>query len=407
MALWSRNQPLPTQSADWCCEGCGSPQRATARVCATCGLDPEGSDPDVGQALRQGRYQLNNRIDGGLLSVVYQALDTQTEQVVALKRVLPQIVEQLGGRHSLQHLLKQWRQFSHPGAPKVTDIFEAQDESICWVSPWLKGEALVAKLRQHRSGLPYEESLHIIEQLCEILQAYHELGLVHAQLRLEQLFLVTSHNNTPRVVLSDMGWGSSIGAHFARRRGLSRDEGTLRALRYIAPEQLLEEHHGVDVRADVYTVGAIFFHLLTGRLPYQKQQREALYKQHLYAPPPRLNMACPNRRFDPSLEELIRHAMAKRPQDRPSSIKAWHQALQRIPHEQAVQMRKTTTQNRTTPTTQSIALSSLPSAPSQPPAEAPPEDPFSSLYLGLKRPSRLWILWVALALLFGLAYWLF
>lgn len=319
----------------WCCEYCHSHSSLDDTICSQCKLDRSGCDPLIGQLIHT--YTIQRRVEGGLLNIVYQALDERSDKMYALKRIPAQRQLLQEKKRPLQDLIRKWKFFKHPSAPRVTDVFETQEGDLFWVSPWLQGTPLQSILEQRRFGLSFEATLHIMEALCSLLQAYHASGLLHAQLRIEQLF-VREYQGRYQLQLSDLGWGSLIGKHFQRTQ--SEDEGTLRALRYLSPEQLVLDAQKLNERTDIYSAAAICFHILTGRVPYPSRKREELYKSHLYAAPPRLNMVHPNRHFSSELESVIRNAMAKQPQDRYPSIHSFWQALQSIDPELAIQERR-------------------------------------------------------------------
>jgi serine/threonine-protein kinase len=381
----------------WQCDGCQSIQPIQTHLCPACGLSTHGEDPLVGQ--RIGVYLIQRRIAGGLLNIVYQGTQLSTQQTVALKRIPSHTVTTLGGKHTLRGLLRTWNYFPHPSAPKIIEIFQPTDphfdpEEVWWASPWIQGQPIPQLLQQHRDGLPVALARTILLQLCDLLKAYHERGLLHAQLRPEQLFL-SQHNGQPHLYISDLGWGQHIGEHF--KRGQNQDEGTLRALRYLAPEQLVPETTTIDARADIYACGAIAFQLLTGHPPYRGINREELYQQHLYAPPPRLYTACPHRSYPPALEDLLRQSMAKQPHERPPTIDAFAQQLQTVLDPEIIHSRKTKPLPAFSSTQRNLMLASLPTTPELP---ASPDEP-TSWYLGQKayRPLKLLFLLILLGII--------
>jgi len=190
------------------------------------------------------------------------------------------------------------------------------------VMEYLEGDTLAARLR--RGLLPLRVALDVLLQLCDALQAAHERGVVHRDLKPDNVFLLRRRGKDHFAKLVDFGIAKLRDAPGgASRTAAGVVVGTPE---YMSPEQC--ENQPVDARADVYALGVMAYQLVAGRLPFQGNSIARLVLAHLQERPP------PPRSFNPaipaSLEAAILRAMEKRPGDRFESASAFAAALSSV-----------------------------------------------------------------------------
>ena len=194
------------------------------------------------------------------------------------------------------------------GHPGVIDVFATGSFDG---RPYLVMEKLVGKSlgsRADEGPIPRTESLEILIELCDILRAAHVAGVIHRDLKLDNVFLCdTPFSGYRRVKLLD--WGV---AHVASEddpfRGLIA--GTLT---YVAPEQIRGD--ALTSAADVYALAVLAHHLLTGRPPFASPNELSLVHMHLRAEPPRARAAWAT--IPRALDDLLARMLAKQPGERP------------------------------------------------------------------------------------------
>ena len=195
---------------------------------------------------------------------------------------------------------------AHPG---VIDVFATGSFDG---RPYLVMEKLVGRTLGNRideGALPRSESIEILLELCDILRAAHDAGVIHRDLKLDNVFLCDSpFAGYRRVKLLD--WGV---AHVAEEddpfRGLIA--GTLT---YVAPEQIRGD--ALTPAADIYALAVLAYHLLAGRPPFASQNELSLVHMHLRAIPPRASAAWSA--IPAALDDLLLRMLAKAPEDRPA-----------------------------------------------------------------------------------------
>ena len=188
---------------------------------------------------------------------------------------------------------------------------------------YLDGETLHAAVRGQRLELP--AAIDVLLQLCDALQCAHERGVVHRDLKPDNVFLVTRGGRHHFVKLVDFGIAKLRDARppAADRTSAGLIVGTPE---YMAPEQC--DDGAIDARTDVYALGVMAYELLAGRLPFQGKTVTQLLLAHLQQAPPPLSRFVKG--IDPELERAIMKALAKAPADRHADMAQFAEALRPV-----------------------------------------------------------------------------
>ena len=257
-----------------------------------------------------GSLSLTHQLGVGRHCQVWDAIETDSGQQVAAKIVVPEMAGNSGQRRLLRHELSVARGLDHPGIIRIDSFSTAGGLPHLimelYPHPNLKKQiaAGVDQLapRLHRISL----------QVAWALDHMHGRGWVHRDVKPDNV-LAAADGETKLIDL----------ALAARQAGLIRrlwgGKGPAQgSLSYIAPEQI--RGRPVDPRSDIYSFGCMLFELLTGIPPYIASTTEELLGKHLSAPPPLVEAH--NDNATASVSRLIRQMLAKRPADRPPSMKA-------------------------------------------------------------------------------------
>lgn len=249
----------------------------------------------TGQVL-DGRYKIYSFLGQGAQGEVYRADDMHLGKFVALK-VLNGSVG--ADRLRLQLEARVAQEVSHPNVCRVHDLGEYGEHTYLSME-YVDGESLGSILRRQVGGLSQQEKLSIAYQLCAGLQAIHNAGVVHRDLKPTNVLI----GGQGRVVISDFGL-ADIGSGAPDPRS-----GTWR---YMAPEQLSGE--GVSARSDLYALGVVLFELFSGQHPFKARFPDELIEEQLRVPvfPPG---------FDREIERVISLCLLPDPEDRPESALA-------------------------------------------------------------------------------------
>jgi hypothetical protein len=230
--------------------------------------------------LLAGRFELRGRIGAGGLAEVFAARDRATGAEVAVKLLHAHLVQDPGTRERFRRELSIARSLEHPGIVRVFDLHAHQDRPFISME-LLHGRTLHQRLLQD-GPLPAEEARRIAQAICSALRAAHREGVIHRDLKPQNVFLTEA--GTVKVL--DFGVARLAGqSRLTAQNALAGTPG------YIAPEVLAGE--AGDARADLYALGAIWFEMLSGRRwsdssapPIEGRDAEAL--QRALEPDPEL-----------------------------------------------------------------------------------------------------------------------
>ncbi len=271
------------------------------------GLQPAGGYALAGSVagrmieFNAGDVFVNHRIEGlagrGGMGVVYRARDLDLDRIVALKVIAPALAEEPDFRARFVAESKAAASIEHPHVIPVYYAGEREGELFI-VMRYVDGPDLRALVRAE-GRLDPERAASIVSQVGGALDAAHAHGLVHRDVKPANVLLASEDH----AYLTDFG----LTKHEASTGGLSRAGGWVGTLGFVAPEQIRGER--VDARTDVYALGCVLVHALTGGAPFVRDSDEATLWAHLNSPPP-------TDLVPPEFAGVVERALSKDPADR-------------------------------------------------------------------------------------------
>lgn len=295
------------------CVHCGQPLKDDAPTCGGCGRPTStpsrrsGTDPTFiavrEQAVLEGKWRLERKIGEGGMGTVYLARDLQLDRLVAVKILSSTLASDPDVVARFDREARVTASLEHPHIVPVFAVGRFEGRPFM-VMKNLEGDALAGVLRQ-RTSLPLSELLAVMRQVASALDFIHARGYVHRDVKTANIFVGPDGHAT----LLDFGiLRPSRGADALTRAGV-----VMGTPQYMSPEQSLGVRE-VDHRADLYALAVVLFECLTGRLPFEADNELALIQMHAHAPPPELSQLAPW--VPPAVGEVVRRALAKRPEDR-------------------------------------------------------------------------------------------
>src|SRR4051794_14255522 len=275
--------------------------RMEAAMLTTC-ADSLGCVTDFGPGDGFAGHRIEGVAGRGGMGVVYRAIQIDLDRPVALKVIAPHLAQEEGFR---ERFVAESRTAAAIDDPHVLPIYYAgeSDGTLYIAMRFVEGEDLRHVIRA--SGpLEPARAARIVEQIGEALDAAHARGLVHRDIKPANVLLGAGDH----AYLTDFGLTKRLGAS----TGLSRSGQWVGTLGYVAPEQIRGER--IDARADVYALGCVLFHALTGQAPYLRETEEATLWAHLHDPPPPASMLTPG--VPDAFDAVIERALAKDPDER-------------------------------------------------------------------------------------------
>lgn len=284
-----------------------------------------------------GQYRLLKKLGEGGMGTVYKALHTRLDKVVALKVLA---ASRLADAHAVSRFEREMRAV---GKLHHMNIVAAHDAGEINGTHYLVMELVegidLGTLVKQRGRLPIGVACELIRQAALGLQHAHEHGLVHRDIKPSNLMLTLpkSRDEAPIVKVLDLGLALLEEGHLENAAELTSTGQVMGTLDYMAPEQGADTH-SVDIRADIYSLGATHYKLLTGKAPFSSGQFRSPIKLLMalatQAPPP-VSSLCPE--ITPELAAIIHRMLAKLPEERYATPRELAEAL--APHSQSSDVR--------------------------------------------------------------------
>lgn len=286
-----------------------------------------------------GRYQYVRPLGEGGMGQVLLGRRIPDGQPVVIKLMRPELAADPLAQRNFEHETTLLARFRHPNAVALHDA-DLLGNPPCLILEYVPGVSLDTLLHRQRRFEPHRAG-HILSQICDVLQAAHDAGILHRDLSAANVMLIEAGSPLERVKVMDFGLArpsAAAGPYIALERltgdGISLGGGTPD---YVCPEQLRGEP--VDHRGDIYSAGVLLYLMLTGRLPFQNAHDTAdILRSHLEQLPPAFAAigVCD---LGKNLEALVRCCLNKYANERPQSAREvaelYAQALGEPPHPQA------------------------------------------------------------------------
>jgi eukaryotic-like serine/threonine-protein kinase len=273
---------------------------------------------EQGQMQQIPGYQIISKLGAGAMAAVFKARQIALDRIVAVK-VLPKRLSE--NKEFVDRFYKEGKaaaKLNHPNIVGAIDVGEANGFHY-FVMEYVEGQNVYDKLER---GERYteKEALKLIIQTCDALAHAHKAGFIHRDVKPKNI-MITKDGNAK---LADMGLAREASDIEAAQAEAGKAYGTPY---YIAPEQIRGELD-VDARADLYSLGATFYHMVTGRVPFDAPTPSAVMHKHLreeLVPPDHLNPE-----LSAGVGEIIEVAMKKKPRDRYQSAEEMLEDLKRV-----------------------------------------------------------------------------
>jgi hypothetical protein len=272
------------------------------------------------EARSRGRYHLLRPIGAGGFGEVWLARDELLERPCAIKMLDRRFgaQEEYIGRFELE--AKATCRLSSPHTVRVYDYGCTRDQRLYYVMEHLNGRDL-SSIVGEAGQLPPQRVVPLMRQAASALTEAHEAGIVHRDIKPENLFVTVDEAGEEQLKVLDFGLAAALGGEGG---GASRKERVIGTPEYMPPERAKGERG--DPRSDVYALGAVMYHLLTGQVLFDGDSSMAILMRHLREPPRRpseLSPAVPE-----FLDAIVLKCLEKDPEKRFADMRALRKALQ-------------------------------------------------------------------------------
>jgi serine/threonine protein kinase len=285
------------------CPSCKAKNDDGAEACFTCGR--------ALTALTQGavianRYEVQKPVGRGGMGMVYRAHDRMLDEIVAIKVLRAELAGTSEAAQRFRTEIKLARKVSHRNVCRIHEYGE--DGMVRYISmEYVEGTDVKQVLRD--GGLTLEDAFEVCIQLADGLQAIHDVGIIHRDMKTPNIMLMRDHAQRPIIRLMDFGIAKF---ETSNTGGLTSTGQIMGTPEYMSPEQCLGER--IDHRSDVYAAGIVTVEIFTGQVPYKGDTAVATLFKHIQDPIPVEGPAAA--RLPAPLIPVVRHALAKNRADR-------------------------------------------------------------------------------------------
>jgi eukaryotic-like serine/threonine-protein kinase len=221
------------------------------------GMYPSAAVFEIGAVLG-GRYEILQLLGEGGMGAVYKAADRELDRFVALKVIRPELASNPAILARFKQELLLAHQVTHRNVIRIYDLGEAEGVKFITME-FVEGKDLRALIRERQKFSP-EEAVDIIQQVCQALDAAHSVGVIHRDLKPQNIM----QDGSGRILVMDFGLARTMEGD-----GMTQTGALVGTMEYMSPEQALAK--GLDQRSDLFTLGLILYELLTGKTPYQAE----------------------------------------------------------------------------------------------------------------------------------------
>jgi serine/threonine protein kinase len=271
-------------------------------------------DPFIGRDILGGQFQVLQKIGSGGMGAVYKALQPAMNRMVGVKILHPKLANR---KDLVSRFRREARAMSHLNHPNTTKVFlygELEDGSLYIVMEFLEGKNLNQTVRSE-GPFPMERALPILIQVCGALDEAHKSGIIHRDMKPENIFICQQQGMRDYPKVLDFGLAKVTEREMRPGSLILTQEGMVFGTpEFMSPEQA--QGKVLTPGSDIYSLAVILYEVLTGKLPFDSKSPMEYIQHHVTAKPIPLSQRVPGKTFPPLLEQVIDRALAKRPEDR-------------------------------------------------------------------------------------------
>jgi serine/threonine-protein kinase len=273
-------------------------------------------DPFVGKVI-DGRYEIQARIGEGGMGVVYKARQTSIDRVVAIKMLNAQMASDPTWVQRFNNEAKACSRLQHPNTIRMFDFGQTNDGRLFMTMEFLDGMSLREAVS--KGPLAPQRVVKILIQCCASLAEAHSIGIIHRDIKPDNVFLLNMAGSPDFVKLLDFSVAKLLeGDRMKTQAGV-----VFGTPQYMSPEQ--GRGLPLDARSDLYALGILAFEMLTGNVPFNDDNPMTVIQMHLHGAIPPLAQTIP-----PSVQQIVRRALEKDPSRRYQSAGEMMQHCQQV-----------------------------------------------------------------------------
>ena len=269
-----------------------------------------------GEIIPGTRYRVVMHVGAGAMGAVYLAEHVDLEKRVALKTLLATSARDPQAIERFRQEARATSKIGNPFICDVTDFGELPDGQVFYVMEYIDGPSLRCVLDVDKS-LGAERVIPILRQVCKALGAAHEKGIIHLDVKPDNIMLTTSGRRGGMVKVVDFGIAGLINAE-KPPEGVPAEDRLVGTPDYLPPERIRGK--GYDHRSDIYSLGAMAYEMLTGSCPFWNEDLMTTISKQVTDKPQPLRQRAPELEIPEAIETVVLQMLEKNPAERPQNM---------------------------------------------------------------------------------------
>jgi serine/threonine-protein kinase len=263
-----------------------------------------------------GRYKVTRPLDEGGMSKIYLARQAGSSRDVVVKVLKPEFQAQFKTREHFRREIHIMANFEHPNAVQYLDAGPNDPSGPVLVMEYLRGVDLGVVLHKQGRFTP-ERAGRLLGQLCDVLQAAHDSGIIHRDIKPGNLMVLNAGLPDEKLKLMDFGLAKMTSTLYIAPDELRNypEPAASGTPEYICPEEV--RGMSLDPRSDLYSVGVVLYEMLAGRRPFEGDKPQLLMHCHEKKTPPTFAEIGLGKAIPPAIEAVVRSCLSKPPDQRP------------------------------------------------------------------------------------------
>ncbi|HXG67026.1 MAG TPA: SUMF1/EgtB/PvdO family nonheme iron enzyme [Blastocatellia bacterium] len=279
------------------------------------------TEPLIGKVLA-GRYRILEKLGEGGMGAVYKAVQTEMDRICAIKLLTAVSADKAAALARFKREARMSSRIDNPHAITIYDFGEAEGGMLYLVMEFVKGQSL-SRIFSKEKTLPLNRVVNITRQIAEGLAAAHAIGIVHRDLKPDNVMLTEKGGESDYVKVLDFGIAKTMTNDGEEH--LTQTGYVLGTPVYMSPEQLSGEK--LDARSDIYSLAIMVYEMLSGRLPFEGDNPQAIMIKRVMADPIPLRMVAPA--ISDSVERVVMMGLARNREERIQTVTGFAQELAR------------------------------------------------------------------------------
>jgi len=296
------------------CPVCGKEYPDTVKFCPVDGSTLRAKNPTadlVGQVVAD-RYAIIKKLGEGGMGAVYLGEHVKMGRKSAIKVMNPSMANDPDAISRFNREASNASRISHPNVCQIYDFGETPEGIIYLAMEFIEGAALT-DIIEKEGALPPARAVRILKQSAGALAAAHDLGIVHRDLKPDNIMIVQGRDGSDIAKVVDFGIAKAVAGDEAGQK-VTKTGLVVGTPEYMSPEQLSGDK--LDGRSDIYSLGLVFYRMLTGVLPFQADSAQETMIKRLTDDPMPLANARPDIAFPPKLQAVLDRALSRSPATR-------------------------------------------------------------------------------------------